>query len=248
MRSKTRKDWVLPFVLLVLIWGLIGLNRNTIGALGPFLRKEFGIDDLELATAAAIFAFTWALGSYFAGLLASRFGTKRIIVGAGLLTSLFGWVACTVGSFVQLIAVQVALGFVEGSVTSPIFTAGRRVVPANMRATVISMFFASFILIGMAGGTALLANIGQEYGWRIGFALAAAPLFLLVLCTAYVFKEPPLEDEASSDRQPEVSMAEAAKSHYDNMKSETYEEQLKEIEKLHDEMRRLYNDISKLEK
>jgi uncharacterized coiled-coil DUF342 family protein len=45
-----------------------------------------------------------------------------------------------------------------------------------------------------------------------------------------------------------MSMAEAAKSHYDNMKSETYEEQLKEIEKLHDEMRRLYNDISKLEK
>jgi uncharacterized coiled-coil DUF342 family protein len=45
-----------------------------------------------------------------------------------------------------------------------------------------------------------------------------------------------------------MGMADVAKSHYDNMKSETYEEQLKEIEKLHDEMRRLYNDISKLEK
>ena len=183
-------------VLLMLMWGLVGLQRNASSFLGPHIAAEFGLNLGGVGSIALAFAVAWGVGSLLAGRLADRHGTKPMLLIFGGITAVLGWVSGLAATIAIFIAVRTALGLAEGGVLSPIMNAARRTAPAPARARVVSLMFISFIVLGMVVAPPLLDGIANSYGWRTGFFIAAGPMLAVVLLLLIFFREPALEQGA----------------------------------------------------
>ncbi len=194
--TSTRGNWIFSVVLLMLMWGLVGLQRNASSFLGPHIAAEFGLNLGGVGSIALAFAVAWGVGSLLAGRLADRHGTKPMLLIFGAITAVLGWVSGVAATIAIFIAVRTALGLAEGGVLSPIMNAARRTAPAPARARVVSLMFISFIVLGMVVAPPLLDGIANSYGWRTGFFIAAGPMLAVVLLLLIFFREPALEQGA----------------------------------------------------
>ena len=194
--TSTRGNWIFSVVLLMLMWGLVGLQRNASSFLGPHIAAEFGLNLGGVGSIALAFAVAWGVGSLLAGRLADRHGTKPMLLIFGAITAVLGWVSGLAATIAIFIAIRTALGLAEGGVLSPIMNAARRTAPAPARARVVSLMFISFIVLGMVVAPPLLDGIANSYGWRTGFFIAAGPMLAVVLLLLIFFREPALEQRA----------------------------------------------------
>ena len=194
--TSTRGNWIFSVALLMLMWGLVGLQRNASSFLGPHIAAEFGLNLGGVGSIALAFAVAWGVGSLLAGRLADRHGTKPMLLIFGAITAVLGWVSGLAATIALFIAVRTALGLAEGGVLSPIMNAARRTAPAPARARVVSLMFISFIVLGMVVAPPLLDGIAKSYGWRTGFFIAAGPMLAVVLLLLVFFREPALEQGA----------------------------------------------------
>ena len=194
--TSTRGNWIFSVVLLMLMWGLVGLQRNASSFLGPHIAAEFGLNLGGVGSIALAFAVAWGVGSLLAGRLADRHGTKPMLLIFGAITAVLGWVSGLAATIAIFIAIRTALGLAEGGVLSPIMNAARRTAPAPARARVVSLMFISFIVLGMVVAPPLLDGIANSYGWRTGFFIAAGPMLAVVLLLLIFFREPALEQGA----------------------------------------------------
>ena len=194
--TSTRGNWIFSVALLMLMWGLVGLQRNASSFLGPHIAAEFGLNLGGVGSIALAFAVAWGVGSLLAGRLADRHGTKPMLLIFGAITAVLGWVSGLAATIAIFIAVRTALGLAEGGVLSPIMNAARRTAPAPARARVVSLMFISFIVLGMVVAPPLLDGIANSYGWRTGFFIAAGPMLAVVLLLLIFFREPALEQGA----------------------------------------------------
>lgn len=110
-----RQNWK-QFALLVLInafvGGMVGLERSIF----PKLASEvFGIA-ANTAVLSFIIAFglTKALANYYTGVLANRFGRKRLLVAGWLLALPVPWVLMLAPSWAWIVAANVLLGIHQG--------------------------------------------------------------------------------------------------------------------------------------
>ncbi|MDE0362127.1 MAG: hypothetical protein OXI74_13240, partial [Rhodospirillaceae bacterium] len=74
--TSTRGNWIFSVALLMLMWGLVGLQRNASSFLGPHIAAEFGLNLSGVGSIALAFAVAWGVGSLLAGRLADRHGTR----------------------------------------------------------------------------------------------------------------------------------------------------------------------------
>ena len=210
--TSTRGNWIFSVVLLMLMWGLVGLQRNASSFLGPHIAAEFGLNLGGVGSIALAFAVAWGVGSLLAGRLADRHGTKPMLLIFGAITAVLGWVSGLAATIAIFIAIRTALGLAEGGVLSPIMNAARRTGPAPARARVVSLMFISFIVLGMVVAPPLLDGIANSYGWRTGFFIAAGPMLAVVLLLLIFFREPALEqstggaNEDGGERAPLLSI------------------------------------------
>ena len=199
--TSTRGNWIFSVVLLMLMWGLVGLQRNASSFLGPHIAAEFGLNLGGVGSIALAFAVAWGLGSLLAGRLADRHGTKPMLLIFGAITAVLGWVSGLAATIAIFIAIRTALGLAEGGVLSPIMNAARRTAPVPARARVVSLMFISFIVLGMVVAPPLLDGIANSYGWRTGFFIAAGPMLAVVLLLLIFFREPALEQGAGGPNE-----------------------------------------------
>ena len=195
--TTARGNWVFSIALLMLMWGLVGLQRNASSFLGPHLAAEFGLNLSGVGSIALAFAVAWGVGSLLAGRLADRHGTRPMLLIFGAITAILGWVSGLAATIAIFIAIRTALGLAEGGVLSPIMNAARRTAPAAARARVVSLMFVAFIVLGMVLAPPLLDGIANSYGWRTGFFIAAGPMAVVVVLLLFFFREPALEQGAA---------------------------------------------------
>ena len=191
--TAARSNWVFSAALLMLMWGLVGLQRNASSFLGPHIAAEFGLNLSGVGSIALAFAVAWGIGSLLAGRLADRHGTKPMLLIFGAITAVLGWVSGLAATIAIFIAIRTALGLAEGGVLSPIMNAARRTAPPAARARVVSLMFIAFIILGMVVAPPLLDGIANNYGWRTGFFIAAGPMAVVALLLLFFFREPALE-------------------------------------------------------
>lgn len=195
--TAARSNWAFSVALLMLMWGLVGLQRNASSFLGPHIAAEFGLNLGGVGSIALAFAVAWGIGSLLAGRLADRHGTKPMLLVFGAITAVLGWVSGLAATIAIFIAIRTALGLAEGGVLSPIMNAARRTAPPATRARVVSLMFIAFIILGMVVAPPLLDGIANSYGWRTGFFIAAGPMAVVVLLLLFFFREPDLEQGAA---------------------------------------------------
>jgi MFS family permease len=202
-------------------WGVVAMlwfvcffnyaDRQSMYAIFPKLKEEFGFNELELGLIGSAFMWVYAFGAPFAGFLGDRLRRKDLILGGcvfwSLITVLTGWCS-RLWHFVTVRALE-GLGetfYFPASMSLVSDYHGRR---TRSRAMALHQ---SSVYVGTVGGSWLGAWLAARYGWRVGFYCFGLAGIVLALVLYRLLREPPRGgDEAEGEVAPEPpSLAEAA--------------------------------------
>jgi nitrate/nitrite transporter NarK len=183
-----------------------GFNMLTVGGIAlflPLIREDLGMSFAQAGMLSAAATFTYTLGQIPAGVLADRFGPKRLffigILGSTLLSFNFGMLHTYPGAIVN----QLASGAFRALIFAPGLTLVASWFPADRKATAMGVY-----VIGGVSGNILLSLVGPllalRYGWRPTFMAFA----LLGVGIAFVYLALGRERPAAGARHP-VGMLDA---------------------------------------
>ncbi len=192
MAMATRRDsaW-LALILLMAISTVGFIDRIVLNVLAVPIQAEFGLSDTQvgLLTGLAFAVLNVGLGIFVARHAERGHRLSLIAFGTfawSVATALCGYAA----NWIHLLLARIGVGVGEAvglpatqSVISDYF-------PPEKRATAMSVLLLAppvGALIGAAGG----AWVGQHYGWRTAFLVAAAPGLVLAVLAWLFIAEPP---------------------------------------------------------
>ncbi|WP_203322799.1 sugar porter family MFS transporter [Pseudoxanthomonas beigongshangi] len=175
---------------------LFGFDSGVINGTVDGLQQAFGSSKAGLGFEVASMLLGCAIGAFFAGRLADRWGRRSVLIISAALFLLSAIGAGAAHSSLVFVAARVLGGFAVGaaSVISPAYIA--EVAPARYRGrlatvqqiAIISGLFAAFLsnyLLARAAGASTGALWGGQSAWRWMFWMQAFPslLFLVLLLT-----------------------------------------------------------------
>lgn len=182
------------------------LARVNITVAGEPVMREFGISQVQMGRVFSAFGVGYALCMIPAGILADRWGTRRVLLVAAV-----GWALATVlmsgaglgvlavlGVLPSLIALRVLLGVAE----APTFTAAalgisRWVAPAQQGRA--NGFVLAAIGVGSAAAPPLVTELMTRFGWRTAMLVTALPAVLVAVAWAFVREPAPTARVRAAD-------------------------------------------------
>lgn len=166
-RSKMRW-WVAG-----LMWAAIAINyidRTVLSAAAPKIQSEFHLDAIQMGIVMSAFFWSYALLQLPAGLLADRFGQKKVLGVAVLWWSAATAMTGLASGFRSLVGLRVALGVGEAGAYPSNAGIATRWFPRKERATVAGIFDSGSKL-GGAIALPLIAWMLAAFDWKMTFAL-----------------------------------------------------------------------------
>ena len=104
------------YVVLVLMWGAVGLERLVAAFVLPGIQKDFALNYTQAGMVIAVFGLAWAIGTWGMGSLSDYVGRKPVIVVLVIFGGVCSWLTGVAGSFVMLLAIRAIMGFAEGGI------------------------------------------------------------------------------------------------------------------------------------
>lgn len=176
-------------------WLLCYVDRMVMASAIPFIAKEFQLSALQMGAVMSAFFFGYAGMQLPGGLLADRYGPRRIIVIAIVCWSVF--TACTglATSLATMLAIRVLFGVCEGA------------FPAAASKTVVTCFpprevgrangmILMAVQLGALLAPPLVAILVLAWGWRSAFYVLLLPGIVLAIIV-WIF----LDDAVSTSRR-----------------------------------------------
>ncbi|MGB9031456.1 MAG: MFS transporter, partial [Acidobacteriaceae bacterium] len=165
------------------------IDRYVLPGVQPLIQREFHINDAQAGLLTSAFFFTYMLIAPLTGWLGDRFPRKPLIVAGALIWSAATLLTATVHSYHTLLIRHAAVGIGEAtfSIFAPALLAD--FYPEEDRNRVLSIFYVT-IPVGGALGYLTGGVLGDHYGWRMPFYVAAAPGVLIALAFWLFVREP----------------------------------------------------------
>lgn len=179
--TKSHLRWILIFWLFVLS-AVAYLDRVNISIASLSIEKTYNLTDIQLGKVFAAMLVGYALFQTVGGLLADRFGPRRVItlgvIWWGIFTSLTALVPAHLeNALILLISVRFLLGAGEAVIYPSANQFVARWIPARERGIANGWIFA-----GVGAGAGLtppfITYLMVHYGWRLSFWVCAAIGFL----------------------------------------------------------------------
>jgi ACS family glucarate transporter-like MFS transporter/ACS family D-galactonate transporter-like MFS transporter len=163
------------YLILAMIFIVTTFNyadRATLSITGTAIRKDFGIDVIQMGYIFSAFSWAYVLAQLPSGWLLDRFGARRVYAASIFLWSLFTLLQSTVGLIggaAGAVAMLFVLRFAVGIAEAPAFPANAKVVaawfPTAERGGASAIFnsaqyFAAVIF------TPLMAWLTHSFGWH----------------------------------------------------------------------------------
>ncbi len=192
-------------VLLAINFGI----RSSMGFFMTPISTQFGYGREVFALSLALQNLCWGLFQPFAGAIADRFGTAKVLVGGTLLYALGLYITATADSALGLhLGAGVLIGMaIAGTGFGVVLPALARMVAPEKRAFALGL--------GTAAGSAgqlLVIPVAQafiaSYGWQMALLLlAGGALCMLLLASA--FRQDGVQAAANQAAAPQQSLTEA---------------------------------------
>ena len=165
------------------------IDRYVLPGVQPLIQHEFRINDAQAGLLTSAFFFTYMWIAPATGWLGDHFPRKPLIIAGALIWSAATLLTGMVHSYQTLLIRHAAVGVGEAtfSIFAPAMLAD--FYPEEDRNRVLSIFYVT-IPVGGALGYLLGGVLGQHYGWRMPFYIAAAPGVLIALLFWLFVREP----------------------------------------------------------
>jgi len=172
------------------------IDRYVLPGVQPLVQNEFHANDAQMGLLTTAFFFTYMIAAPLTGWLGDRYPRRPLIVAGTLLWSIATLFTATVHSYDTLLFRHAIVGIGEAtfSIYAPALLAD--FYPEIDRNRVLSIFYIT-IPVGAALGYLLGGVLGQHYGWRMPFFVAALPGVLIAAAFWFFVKEP---QRGSADR------------------------------------------------
>ena len=170
---------------------LFGFDIAIITGAGPFIAREFALNDIGLGWAFSSLLFGCVLGCFITGRLADRYGRKKLLLSVALLFAATSIATATATSFALFVSARFLGGLAVGGVSllSPMYVA--EVSPPSIRGRLGTLYQMSIIvgIIVSYGINYLLRNTGQD-NWRWMFLTGVVPSAVFLVCVAIAPESP----------------------------------------------------------
>ena len=165
------------------------IDRYILPGVQPLVQREFGVNDAQLGLLTTVFFFTYMIVAPLTGWLGDRFPRRPLIVGGALLWSLATLFTAFVHSYQTLLIRHAMVGI--GEATFSIFAPAMLsdFYPEADRNRILSIFYIT-IPLGGAFGYLTGGILGQRFGWRMPFYVAALPGVFIALAFYFFVREP----------------------------------------------------------
>jgi multidrug resistance protein len=166
------------------------IDRYVLPGVQPLVQKEFSANDAQMGLLTTAFFFTYMIAAPLTGWLGDRYPRRPLIVAGTLLWSAATLLTATVRDYNTLLIRHAIVGIGEAtfSIYAPALLAD--FYPEMDRNRVLSIFYIT-IPVGAALGYLIGGVLGQHYGWRMPFFIAALPGVLIAAAFWFFVKEPP---------------------------------------------------------
>jgi len=199
LMKATHYAWVIVAVGVLVKMTCLGFGRFAYSLLLPYMRTSLGFDYSHMGLLSGGILLGYLLFSFIGGVLATRFGLKRVIIASLLCSSI------SMFSISQL------------SLFFPLFTStfvmGASAAGAHISMTILPMAWFEQRSVGRAigivtGGSGLgvlltgilvpyLLTAGGNEGWRMCWLLLASITFAVAVIASFLLKENPGHRETS---------------------------------------------------
>ena len=186
--------WVL-IVAVLTNFACIGLGRFAIGIIIPEMGKGLGMTDTQLGVIVSGTFAGYLASTIASGMLATRFGPRRIIAASMLLVTAGMVVAGSAAGFLVALAGQLLIGIGAGGSNVPAIALVSRWYAEKLRGTA-----SGIVLMGSGLGFALtgllvpyLLGFYGVIGWRLSWFYLGIIVFVIAVIGVIVFRDNPSE-------------------------------------------------------
>lgn len=161
-------------------------------SIGPFaspgLVEQFGISHTTLGTFFSAGLVAGLAGTPFFGMLADRFGRKKVITWGAVFFGLFTWASVIATDFDQMIWLRFIAGMGVAGVMPITVALASEFAPRRNRARMVTLMFVGTTLGGVVTGL-VAARFVAEYGWQMLFWISGVVPILLAFLLMAVLPE-----------------------------------------------------------
>lgn len=213
--------WKVRHSILSIIWmGWLFsfLDRMVISVSLPFIGQDLNLDATMQGAILSAFFAGYALFQIPGGMLADKFGFRKVMTFAIAWWSIFASVTGMIVSYPIMLVCRCLFGVGEGCFPGASWKAIATYFPPKERATATAIQ-SSVNTLGPAVASLVAAGIIATYGWRTVFVALGLPGLLIAAAIWFYFKDNPAdhpsmtkEELAELDVQPVTTNANAAAS------------------------------------
>ena len=168
------------FWILFLLNLLNYIDRQVLYSVFPLLQTDLRLTDLQLGTLASAFMLVYMCYAPLMGYLADRINRPRLIALSALLWSGATFACAGAKNYISLLFARACVGVGEGGFTTIAQPFLAEHYPKEKHAPVLALFGLA-LPVGSALGYVLGGMVGQHWGWRVAFMVAAIPGVFLAL-------------------------------------------------------------------
>lgn len=165
-------------VIVFMVWILSYMDRMVMAAAIPYIAKEFDLSPMAMGGVLSAFFAGYALFQIPGGILADKFGARKVMTVAILWWTVFTALTGVVSSLAMMVWIRVLFGIGEGVAPAATWKALAVWTPMRERGTANGFMMASNAL-GPALAPLFVVAIMASMGWRAVFYSLLIPGVLL---------------------------------------------------------------------
>lgn len=161
---------------------IYGYDQSNIGGAQLYFQDDLGMETAAVESVTAAIVIGEIIGALFGGTIANRLGRKKAMIMVAIGYAAFCILSAAAVNVPMLWISRVLLGITIGIslIAVPVFVAES--VPARIRGATLVAYQVSTV-IGIIIGflvAAALADVNDQYNWRIMLGIAAVPALILL--------------------------------------------------------------------
>jgi predicted MFS family arabinose efflux permease len=192
--TPASQRWLILAVI-VLAQTVANVGPLGIPAIASVVRDDLGLTLTQAGSFLSVYYFGPVTMSFFAGMLADRWGTAKTLVLGQALIAMGLFAASAAGSYGALLGLLGIAGVGYGMLNPASTTAAMSWFPPRQRATVVGLKQVGLPFGGMIGA-AMMPTLALRLGWRWAIAATALLIVACAVLSATVYRDPPATDTA----------------------------------------------------